>query len=205
MSVDLSDAVDANHLNFAIDDGHRIAQADLFKLPFAPQQFDVVLCVGVIQHTPRPEQTIRVLYEQIRPGGDLVFDHYGYRLSSFGFFLSLSPLFRMYFRRLPAERGLRYTEALVRRLWPLHSRAHRYRRLLNRVSPVVTYHGRQDGLSEEHQLEWALLDTHDSLTDWFKRFRTRGSLERTLLRLGAADIVCAKGGNGVEVRARRPE
>jgi len=43
MSVDLSVAVDANARNFPITDNHRIAKADLTRLPFAPRQFDVKL------------------------------------------------------------------------------------------------------------------------------------------------------------------
>jgi SAM-dependent methyltransferase len=205
VSVDLSEAVAANVRNFPISSHHRVAQADLHGLPFEPRQFDLVLCLGVVQHTESPERAIGALYEQAGPGGTLVFDHYTYGLSSLGFFLSTSPLVRAYFRRLPPDEGLRYTEALVRRLWPLHSHGRRYRTLLNRVSPVVTYFGVLDELSDEQQREWALLDTHDSLTDWFKRFRTRGSLERTLAQLGAADVVCTKAGNGVEARARRPD
>jgi hypothetical protein len=99
---------------------------------------------------------------------------------------------------------LRQTEALVRWLWPLHTKARRYRTLINRVSPVVTYFKLFPELSDEHQSAWALLDTHDSLTDWYKRFRTGRSIERTLRSLGACEIEVWRGGNGVEARARRP-
>src|SRR5437773_2805116 len=71
-SIDLSDAVDANQENCPQGETHRIAQADILQLPFAAQQFDVVFCLGVIQHTPDSEQTITRLYEQVRPGGTLV-------------------------------------------------------------------------------------------------------------------------------------
>src|SRR5437016_3317155 len=47
-SIDLSEAVDANQENFSQNETHRIAQADILQLPFAPQQFDVVFCLGVI-------------------------------------------------------------------------------------------------------------------------------------------------------------
>ena len=70
-SVDLSDAVEANVENFPPTAHHRVAAADILQLPFAPQQYDVVFCLGVIQHTPGPEVTIRRLYEQVKPGGVL--------------------------------------------------------------------------------------------------------------------------------------
>src|SRR5437870_8581674 len=50
-SIDLSDAVDANQETFPQGEIHRIAQADVLKLSFAPYQFDVVFYLGVIQHT----------------------------------------------------------------------------------------------------------------------------------------------------------
>lgn len=50
-SVDSSDAVDANQLNFPQNGRHCIFQADVVKLPFLPYQFDLVFCLGTVQHT----------------------------------------------------------------------------------------------------------------------------------------------------------
>src|SRR5262245_14526583 len=76
VSIDLSDAVEANRDNFPPNELHQIAQADIEHLPFRPETFDVVFCLGVIQHTPNPEYTIACLFEQLKPGGLLVIDHY---------------------------------------------------------------------------------------------------------------------------------
>src|SRR5215467_380886 len=67
-SVDLSEAVEANQESCPQSDRHRIAQANILSLPFQPQTFDIVLCLGVIQHTPDPERTIAALYDQVKPG-----------------------------------------------------------------------------------------------------------------------------------------
>jgi len=202
-SVDLSSAVEANQDNFPQDGRHRVVQADLLRLPFAPGQYDVVFCLGVIQHTPSPEETIEKLYAQVKPGGWLVIDHYTYNLSHF---TKTAPLFRMVLRRLPAEDGLRWTERLVKVFFPLHraARKHRFAQaLLSRVSPLSTfYHVFPFG--DDLQRQWSLLDTHDALTDWYKHFRTRGQIRRVLEGLGASEIGCAYGGNGVEARCRRP-
>ena len=200
-SVDLSDAVDANADNFPPDDRHRIAQADVLELPFPPRSFDVVFCLGVVQHTPDPERTIAALYDHVKPGGTLVFDHYSRRLQ---WWLSTAPAFRAVLRRLPPERGLAATDALVRLLLPLHRRARgRLATLVRRVSPVQAYYGKLP-LPDDAQVEWALLDTHDVLTDWFKHFRTREQIEATLRRLGVVDVWCIEAGNGIEARGRRP-
>lgn len=41
----------------------------VFELPFAPGQFDVVICRGVIHHTPDPRGALLALAEQLGPGG----------------------------------------------------------------------------------------------------------------------------------------
>ena len=200
-SIDITEAVEADQANFPQSERHRIAQADILRLPFIGRGFDVVFCLGVLQHTPVPEQAMAALFEQLRPGGLLVLDHYAYDL---GYLLSARPIFRAVLRRLPAGTGLKVTDQLVRALWPVHSRLRRYRKLLNRVSPVYTLFDMFPELSDEHQRAWALLDTHDALTDNYKWFRTRRQIERALCSLGAVEVEAWKGGNGVEARGRRP-
>lgn len=60
-SLDLSTAVEVNQVNFPQDERHRIVQADIMQAPFELEQFDIVVCLGVIQHTPNPEATIEAL------------------------------------------------------------------------------------------------------------------------------------------------
>lgn len=203
-SIDLSDAVEANQQNFPQDGRHRIAQADIMSLPFGPEKFDVAVCLGVIQHTPNPEQTIQALYQQVRPGGWLVFDHYTYNVL---YYTKLAPYLRMVMRRLPPDRGLVWSEYLVNRLLPVHKRLQRARVLhflFSRLSPVLCYYRAYPELNDRLQREWALLDTHDGLTDWYKHFRSREQIERALKALGAIEIATCYGGIGVEARARKP-
>ena len=76
--------------------------------------------------------------------------------------------------------------------------------LLSRLSPVQYYYHAYPGLSDEQLREWALLDTHDSLTEWYKHFRSRGQIQRSLERLGLQEISCAYAGHCVEARGKRP-
>ena len=202
-SIDLSEAVDANAENFPPGLLHRVAQADILALPFAAQQFDIVACIGVIQHTPSPEQTIEHLYRQVRPGGWLIIDHYTYEV---GWYTKTAPLFRPVLKRLPTSVSIRFTERLVDLMLPLHKRVagSHFRSVVFRLSPVLTHYRTHPALNDDLQRQWALLDTHDSLTDYFKHFRTRGQVRRVLERLGLEEIWCEYGGNGVEARGRRP-
>jgi SAM-dependent methyltransferase len=207
MSVDLSAAVEANERNFPRSDSHRIAQADILALPFPSQTFDVVFCLGVVQHTPNPERTIAALYDQVRPGGTLVIDHY---LLNLTWFVQVAPLLRLYYRRLDPSVGLAATDRLVTRFLPImrwagkRARPRLYTRLLKPLVPISSYYHLFPELSEEQQVEWARLDTHDSLTDRYKHLRTPSQIERALRTLGLEDVHCTVGGNGVEARGRRP-
>jgi len=203
-SVDLSSAVEANAENCPPGRSHRVAQADILDLPFAPGQYDFVACVGVIQHTPNPEQTIAKLWQQVRPGGTLVIDHYTHDLS---WYTKTAPLFRAWLRRLPPEEGMRWTERIVNALLPLHRAVRNVpvgQKLLSRVSPVLSYYHVNRSLSDESLYHLALLETHDYLTDRYKHFRTRRQIRSVLERCGAQEIWCEYGGNGVEARATKP-
>lgn len=202
-SVDLSSAVDANQDNFPQGERHRILQADVLHLPFAEAQYDIVFCLGVIQHTPSPEETIAKLFAQTRPGGWLVIDHYTYTLS---WYTKTAPWFRMVMKRLPPKTAQTWTRAIVNACFPLHRAArksHVAQSLVSRLSPLLTYYHALP-LDDELQREWAMLDTYDYLTDHYKHFRTREQIRRVLAGLGGEEIWCEHGGNGVEARCRRP-
>jgi len=204
MSVDLSVAVDANARNFPITDNHRIAKADLTRLPFAPRQFDVVICIGVIQHTPNSEETIARLYDQLKPGGWLIIDHYTHEN---GRWSSIKPLVRAYMKRVKPNVTLSVVERMVNIFLPWHRRFRNFYPawfLLCRISPIVTFYRLIPELSEPLQREWATLDSHDSLTDWFKHLRTAEQIETCLRGLNVAGLHITENGNGIEARCRRP-
>ena len=204
VSSDLSSAVEVNLENFPNTDNHLVIQADINDMPFADETFDVVVCLGVIQHTPDTEKTIEDLYKLVKKGGTLVIDHYTFDKSNY---LRTAPLYRAYLRKKTAAYTIPYTQKLIKRYLPLHKKfAHNKLMsvLLNRFSPVISYYTAFPQLNDAQQQEWALLDTHDSLTDWHKRFRNKKQISTTLEKLGAAEIWCEYGGNGVEARCKKP-
>ena len=72
-SVDYSTAVEANwRNNGALGDGRFVlAQASIYDMPFPDGRFDKVLCLGVLQHTPDFEASVRALVGKARPGGEI--------------------------------------------------------------------------------------------------------------------------------------
>lgn len=204
VSVDLSSAVEANAANFPVTQNHIVAQADINSLPLAYQEFDIVLCLGVVQHTPSPEKTIKSLYSHVAPGGALVIDHYTGRMA---WYSKSAWLFRAVLKRLPDDRAMRATNKLVDLFLPIHQKVRTSRlgrSVVHRISPILSYYTVFPQLNDNLQREWSLLDTHDSLTDWYKHWRTRDQIYQAIDRLGMVNIWCEYGGNGVEARAYRP-
>jgi SAM-dependent methyltransferase len=209
LAADLSVAVEANYGNCHHYENYAVIQADLLCLPVAPQQFDMVICIGVIQHTPNPEKTIEVLCGYVKPGGLLVIDHYSYNYP-----LTASRKFlRNYLIKTPPSFSIVFCRFLVAVLWPIHRLLWKYRsnsyikRLRSKLverSPVIDYHDAYAELGPELLFAWAMLDTHDTLTDYYKHLRSTEEIEAALCTAGMVDIETAYAGNGVEARARKP-
>jgi SAM-dependent methyltransferase len=204
-SVDLSAAsVETNRRNIGDRPNYAIAQADIRALPFPAGAFDVVVCLGVLQHTPSPEQSLAALWQMLAPGGLLVIDHYAWTLSRL---TKLSPLYRLVLKRLPPAHARRITELLVDVFFPLHWAVRRVRplqTLLSRVSPCLVYCHTYPELTRAQHEDWCRLDTYDELTDRYKWLRTADDIGRTLAALGATQIQAARRRSVVEATCRKP-
>jgi 2-polyprenyl-3-methyl-5-hydroxy-6-metoxy-1,4-benzoquinol methylase len=204
-AADLSIAVDANYANCGATDDYFVCQADIRHLPVAPHTFDVVLCLGVVQCTPQPEETIAALAGYVAPGGLLVIDHYSRDYPA----TAPRRALRHVLLRLPPDHARRVFLSTVHALLPMHRVLWRrrrgfgrLRRYLARVSPVVDYYDTYPELDTRLLSEWAVLDTHDTVTDHYKHFRRPDEIRDTLIGLGLVDVEVSVGGNGVEARAR---
>ena len=207
VACDLSTAVEANYANCGDQPNYFVCQADARAVPVSANSFDFVIGLGVIQHTPSPEETIAALARYLKPGGMLIIDHYGPRYP-----ITFSRRWlRQLLLRLPASSAKSLSLTIARALLPLHritwnqKRGRwRLRRQLQKFSPLVDYYDSYPQLDEEVLAEWSLLDTHDTLTDQYKHLRSVEEIEQCLSACGLveAEVECA--GNGVEARARMP-
>ncbi|MCP3413832.1 MULTISPECIES: class I SAM-dependent methyltransferase [Bradyrhizobium] len=210
-ACDLSTAVEANLENCGGKPGYFVCQADIRALPVAPQSFDVVICLGVIQHTPDPDETIRALAAHVAPGGLLVIDHYRYSHEDM---TKTRQRLRKFLIRQDAKLAMNFIKTLVAVLWPLHRLSWRYRKLplgskfrqaVLYYSPVLDYHDYYGQLGPKLLYAWAVLDTHDALTDRYKHKRSTEQIAQALDAIGLVGVEASYGGNGVEARARAPE
>src|SRR5260221_10215924 len=206
-ACDLSQAVEANYDNCHHWPGYFVCQADARRIPAAPHAFDFVICIGVIQHTPNPEETIESLSRYLRPGGMLVIDHYapGYPANF------VQRALRRLLIHLPPRLAKAPALGLALALLPLHRLTWKHRRgwwrlraPLLKHSPLVDYHDAYAQLGDHLLADLSVLYTHDTLTHYYKHLLTTDQIASCLESCGLTELNVSYGGNGVEARAKMP-
>lgn len=187
-AVDASSAVEVNARQNA-SDNVMFARASVYELPFEPGQFDIVICMGVLQHTPDRALTVKALAAQARPGGLVCVDSYPITFRRFLPSYVLRPLWSLLPE--PAIQAVAY--GYVECWWPFR-RLFRKKLarggawLLSPVAPVIYYWNVSENKSDEFLKEWARLDTHDHMSPKHDVPQTRASLRRKFDAAGLADI-----------------
>lgn len=202
-TIDLSVAVEVNKENIGNAENYAVAQASVYELPFPKQSFDVVICLGVIQHTPSSEKTIDALWQMVKPGGLLVIDHYIWRL---GYYFNPATYWRLVLKEMKPATSKKIVDVLTAIFFPFHWAFRNVPALdwlVKRVSPVMCYMQLHPEMSKQEHYEWARLDTNDSLTDYYKHLRTAAQIKAELEKLGGKNIWVNEGGNGVEARCEK--
>lgn len=202
IAVDYSSAVDACWENHRGHPRLNVVQADIYRLPFAPESFDYVYCFGVLQHTPNVCGAFLSLPPQLRPGGKLAVDLYPR--------MALNLLWPKYWlrpftKRLRKDRLFRIVERAVPLLLPVSralQRVPRFGRKLRYLVPVANYEA-EFPLTRTQLYEWAVLDTFDALASEHDQPQSAAALREGFLYAGMVDIEIDRPGFLVG-RGRRP-
>jgi len=206
-SVDYSSAVEANlRNNGAIaPDRLRLIQASIYELPFPDGSFDRVFCLGVLQHTPDFEASVRALVSKAKPGGEIVVDFYPIR----GWWTKLNAKYvlRPLTKKMAHERLLDLIDRNIDWLMAAHRSLVRWGLgSLTRFLPVADLrYVLPKGLSEKQSREWAVLDTFDMFSpehDHPQRVeRVADMFRRNHTRVTFAGYVDVAGAKAAVVRA----
>jgi len=196
-SFDLSEAVEANFKNNSGHENLTIFQADIEKIPFKDNFFDISLCLGVMQHTPDTSKSLAELSRVTKKNGMILFDHYQKHP---GQYLSLYLVYWFVIKNLPGSIQHKVTSSLTKFFFPIHwffRKNTLVQFLLRRISPISFYYGLFD-LSKKQHYEISLLDTHDKNTDHFKRMVTEKKLYKIISKFDFTSFKIFKGGTGLQ-------
>jgi 2-polyprenyl-3-methyl-5-hydroxy-6-metoxy-1,4-benzoquinol methylase len=204
-SFDLSNAVDKNRAIHTGHPRHHLFQASIFEPPFVPGSFDLVFCMGVLQHTPDPEAFFRQLIPFAKPGGELMIDVYSaHPKQSLHWKYALRPISK----RLPHRMLLRGIEAIAPVLVPISRQVRRIPKLgkpLSRLIPIFVHDGFMGLIPREDEVRFAVLETFDALSPAYDRPRSLRTMRRWFRDAGFEEIHSFNVMNALNVaRGRAP-
>ena len=174
ISVDMSSAVYYNVAKGAKN--LSLVKADFLKLE-SKRLFDVVICRGVLQHTPDPLLSILKLHTFIKKGGIVYFDIYP--MPKMGYLHPKYFFWRPLLQNLVSYEGLesflkKHIKILLKLKRGLKTVFFNSNFISDSLIPVWDYYGEID-LSLKQLEEWAILDTLDGIYakhDHPKSFKT---------------------------------
>lgn len=208
-SVDYSEAVAANFANNGPNDRLNLYQASVYEMPFAPRQFDKVICIGVLQHTPDVRKSIESLASMVKPGGQLVVDFYPIR----GWWSKINAkyMLRPFTRHMNKDRLLKLIRANANWMIGLY-KINRSVGLgvLNRFIPIADFaiYSLPENITADELRELCILDTFDMFSPEFDQPQRLETVRRYFVELGLADVFAEFVHFGTSraavVRGRRP-
>jgi len=173
-SIDYSDAVAANFKNNGsiAPDRFRLFQASIYEMPFPDNSFDKVICLGVLQHTPNFEASIKSLIDKAKPNGEIVVDFYPIK----GWWTKINAkyILRPITKRMGHDRLLSIIEANIDWLIKLEKALHTAKMgYLARFLPIVDIQRTLPKYLNKTEIrEWAVLDTFDMFSPEFDNPQT---------------------------------
>ncbi len=179
VGIDLSLAAEAAAVNLK-DRQAAFFQADVFKLPFAPESFDIIYSIGVLHHTPNCEQAFKTLPALLKPGGKIAIWLY----SAYHKWYRMSDLYRKATRRMPPKTLYRLCHVAV----PMYG-AHKALRAVplvgKPISGVIKY---LLPMSFHPDPRWRVLDTLDWYSPWYQSKHTYEEVFRWFEDCGLRDL-----------------
>lgn len=192
-SLDYSTAVDANLKNNGLAENLHLLQGDLFQIPLQHGLFDKILCLGVLQHTPNPEQAFMSLIPFLKDGGQIVIDIYKKTIFSM---MQWKYFLRPILKHMRQEKLYNCIEKTVSCLLPM---AIVFRKIGGsfgaRFFPVADYSCL--GISYEVNKEWSILDTFDMYSPKYDKPQTLSQVRHWFDEAGLKQISVRYGPNGI--------
>ncbi len=183
VGIDLSSAIDASKENLKDRENIHFIQASIYELPFRDGTFDNVYCIGVVQHTPDRDKTLRSIAAMVKPEGRVALTIYPRK--------PWTKLFSKYWlrpitKRMRKETLLKLIQGVMPVAFPVTDILFRIPGLGKAfmfVIPIANYvHDKQ--LNREQRYSWAVLDTFDMLSPAFDQPMTAAEALKPLEESG---------------------
>lgn len=184
VGIDISSAIEASQKNLMGRKNVHLVQASIYELPFRSGTFDGCYCIGVVQHTPNPSETLESISRIIKKSGKLAVTIYERKPWTF---LFGKYLLRPLTRRMKDKTLLKTIRVIMPMAFPVTDVLFRVP-VLNKIFkfliPVANYVEKKD-LTKKQRYEWAVLDTFDMFSPAFDQPQTH---EETVINLSRAGI-----------------
>jgi len=163
VALDYSSAIDACWNNLKENQNLYVVQANIYEAPFAPNSFDYVYSLGVLQHTPDVKNAFSALPPLVVKGGGFCVDLYE---------KSVKKLFhpKSWIRPLTKKINKNVLFKVVKKNVPFLLRLSQtigrvplVGKIIKKIVPVANYEDIYP-LSKKQLEEWAVLDTFDWLS-----------------------------------------
>jgi ubiquinone/menaquinone biosynthesis C-methylase UbiE/uncharacterized protein YbaR (Trm112 family) len=179
VGMDISSAIDAAKANLVGRENVHFIQASIYDPPFREGTFDLCYCIGVIQHTPDPERSLRSVGSVVKREGKLAVTIYPRK-----FYTKLYSKYwlRQITRRMSKHRLLEIIRKVMPVLFPVTSFLFQLPvlgRVFMFVIPVANYVN-EPQLNKDQRYAWAILDTFDMLSPYFDQPMTEEEARRAL-------------------------
>jgi SAM-dependent methyltransferase len=194
VAVDLSVAVEAAARNLANRPNVTVIQADALALPFAPESFDYIYCLGVLHHTPKCEEAFKALPRLLKPGGGIAVWLY----SAYNPWYRMSDLYRKLTRHMPVRLLYNLCYFAVP-LYHVHATLNKIPWVGRHASGALAY---LLPMSFEPDAQWRWLDTFDWYSPHFQSKHTYEEVFRWFEDCGLEHVHA--GEVPVSVRATKP-
>lgn len=188
VGIDISNAIDAAKKNLEGRENVHFIQASIYELPFRAGAFDFCYCIGVIQHTPNPLQSLRSIAKMVKKDGEIAVTIY--ERKKWYTMLYSKYWFRPLTKRMSNESVLKIIKGVMLIAFPITNILFRIP-LLGRVFmfaiPIANYvHEKQ--LNREQRYAWAILDTFDMLLPQYDSPMNLAEVSKVLTESGIGEI-----------------
>lgn len=167
VGLDYSEAAYVCASNLKYQKNFISVRGDIYNLPFRKKSFDIIYCLGVLQHTPDVEKAFKSLPPVVKKKGYLVVDFYWKRLQTL---IGWKYIIRIFTSQMSIKHVLIILKILHPIAYPISclvANVPFIGKYLSRLLPVINYLNNYPQLDRELLKAWSFLDTFDA---WASRF-----------------------------------